>query len=890
MSPRAFKQWFPCVLVVVSGWLVLRDGAHAQYQEAWQVRYDGPGDRDLPQAIAVDPAGNVYVSGLAGTVRYDPQGNELWTVGAVAEYLVVDASGNAHGFFSRGLLWKLDGAGGVLWQVEPGLVTGRWNVPLVLDPLANVYVTGQSSDGRSLSVKYDASGRQLWAASDLDAQSADMYESPAAIAVDDQLNVYVTGSAFSESEELDWDIVTVSYDPQGEERWARRYDGPRHFRDYARGLALDAGGFLYVRGDADAEPVLLKYTLEGGLVWASHAISGVLALDPDGNLCVTAQDFTAKYDPDGRELWRVAGGGVSLAVDSSADVIVSGPLGTLKFDAGGSRLWQAEGSLEGPGLALDGAGNVLLAYHAYAANRATGLDYSTTKLSPDGEVLWKATHDSPGGGGQDGAVALALDREGNVVVTGPSEGFVPLSCLSPYYACFSPHYATVKYDPDGNELWLARYAGQRHEGFTRESDVPRALAVDAGGNVYVTGASIPLDPSVGGYLNTDYVTVKYDPNGQAFWVASHEQVPLGIDDPSALAVDAEGNVYVTGWSSRGACSRGGCAYSYATVKYAPGGERLWSAVYTGQANLKGGGDFATAVAVDSSGNVLVTGQSYADDNMAIATVKYDAAGNELWVARFNGGVIRWEPPPSPVVLAVDGANNVYVAGSATLLKYDPAGSLLWARGHEADSVTAVALDSSGNVYLAGNMLAVKYDPAGKELWSASLPVEALAVDEAGAAYLAGAEEGNYRVWIVDSDGDVVWDNIGPLGIARDIGLDGSGNVYVTGESEGDFLTIKYSPVRGQFPGDCSQDGGVDISDALCLLGFLFLGSPTVLPCGDGTGDDSANRELVDWNGDAGTDVSDAVALLGWLFLGSAPHVMGSGCRSMIGCPHACSSP
>jgi uncharacterized repeat protein (TIGR03803 family) len=93
----------------------------------------------------------------------------------------------------------------------------------------------------------------------------------------------------------------------------------------------------------------------------------------------------------------------------------------------------------------------------------------------------------------------------------------------------------------------------------------------------------------------------------------------------------------------------------------------------------------------------------------------------------------------------------------------------------------------------------------------------------------------------------------------------------------------------QRPGDCNQDGKVDLSDAVCLLGFLFLASPASLPCGDGASADLANRELLDWNDDAALDLSDAVGTLTWLFLGGPPHALGSGCRAMSGCPDACAA-
>ena len=69
----------------------------------------------------------------------------------------------------------------------------------------------------------------------------------------------------------------------------------------------------------------------------------------------------------------------------------------------------------------------------------------------------------------------------------------------------------------------------------------------------------------------------------------------------------------------------------------------------------------------------------------------------------------------------------------------------------------------------------------------------------------------------------------------------------------------------QKPSDVNQDGALDLSDAVALLGFLFLGTPELLPCGDGEASDPGNITLLDENGDGGIDISDAVGVLGFLY-------------------------
>jgi hypothetical protein len=94
---------------------------------------------------------------------------------------------------------------------------------------------------------------------------------------------------------------------------------------------------------------------------------------------------------------------------------------------------------------------------------------------------------------------------------------------------------------------------------------------------------------------------------------------------------------------------------------------------------------------------------------------------------------------------------------------------------------------------------------------------------------------------------------------------------------------------GQFPGDCDRDAYVTISDAICLLGFLFSGTPLLLPCEDGLGSSEGNLTFLDFNGDADLDLADGVGLLQYLFSDGPPHVQGTDCRMMPGCPVFCTT-
>jgi len=94
-----------------------------------------------------------------------------------------------------------------------------------------------------------------------------------------------------------------------------------------------------------------------------------------------------------------------------------------------------------------------------------------------------------------------------------------------------------------------------------------------------------------------------------------------------------------------------------------------------------------------------------------------------------------------------------------------------------------------------------------------------------------------------------------------------------------------APAGGaQLPSDCNQDGNLDLSDGVCLLNYLFLGTLARLPCDSGAATDPANVTLLDANGDGGIDLSDATRVFSYLFLGGPPPVRGTACTSIVGCP------
>lgn len=422
---------------------------------------------------------------------------------------------------------------------------------------------------------------------------------------------------------------------------------------------------------------------------------------------------------------------------------------------GGQEAWVAR--YNGPGndvddaeaMEADDAGNVYVTGYSSGADGL--LDYATIKYDSSGQQRWVSRYNGPGNS-YDVAIAIDVDNAGNVYVTGESVG-----------SGTGFDFATVKYDSTGQQQWVARYNGPGNG-----TDEAAAIVVDDAGNVYVTGNSLGSDSGV------DYATVKYNSAGQEQWVARYNGPGNGNDYPMAIDIDSAGNVYVTGHSFGS-----GTGYDYATVKYDSAGQQQWVARYNGPGN---GVDEATAIAVDDSGNVHVTGGSMGSNTgVDYATLKYNSAGQEQWVARYNGAANSDDFANG---IALDDLNNVYVAGasaSPTLhfdyatVKYDASGQEMWvgrysgsgASNNEADDI---AVDSLGNVYVTGESLGfgsgydyatIKYNTMGQEQW---------------AARYNGLGNGD--------------------DFATGIAVDSSGNIYVTGRSTGsgtafDYATIKY---------------------------------------------------------------------------------------------------
>ncbi|RKX69935.1 hypothetical protein DRP53_06650 [candidate division WOR-3 bacterium] len=406
-----------------------------------------------------------------------------------------------------------------------------------------------------------------------------------AIAVGATENVYVAGYSYDINPQFPKALL-LKYDSQGNERWVYRMDSfPSEFND----VILDSLENIYVTGYLyDTAAITMKFDSLGHIIWSRcykpasgrKASGKAIGLDKSGNILVTGgyfsfvtdwDMFTLKYDPDGDEIWvREFNYDSTYGFDDYA------------FD-----------------LVCDGSGSVYVT--GTVQGWTIGTCYGTLKYDSLGNLLWCRYYDGHGWGGGGKAQAIDIDGAGNIYITGYHEDTI--SATNHF------DYATIKYDPSGNELWVARYNGTGNS-----EDRANALVVDEFGNCYVTGYSR------GDTTGDDIVTIKYDSEGNTKWIArfsSPHQPGYTLDWPHAITLDNLGNIYVVG--EMDVDSTGSTYWDFCTIKYSPTGSKLWVVTFNGANNLSDGG---YDIALHGS-NIYVTGYSWiAPGDWDCTTIKY----------------------------------------------------------------------------------------------------------------------------------------------------------------------------------------------------------------------------------------------------------------------------
>ncbi len=662
-----------------------------------------------------------------------------------------------------------------------------------------------------------------------------------ALTVDTCGNVYVTGSSYGGSGTSN-DCATIKYLPDGDTAWLRRYTGPGAGTDIASDVAVDNGGNVCVTGYSDQ----------------------------DAGSTINTDYITIKYDQNGVPLWvrfysgpaNLSDGAVAVAVDSSGNVFVTGwstpysvnyDYATIKYDSDGTQLWArryngpGDGQDTPTGMAIDHAGSVCVTGKCLGSG--TSYDYATVKYSSDGTEQWARRYNGTANS-SDGAYGIAVDGSGNFIVTGTSYAG----------ATTATDIVTVKYDADGNQVWLRQYNSP-----ASSAEDGRAISVDSYDNIYVTGMSI------GSGTQEDFVTIKYYPNGDTAWVRRYNGPENGEDRAYAIAVDASCNAYVTGMRNYSY----GVSGDYATVKYDSSGNELWVKTYNGTANNE---DLGRDVAVDRFGNVSVTGRSTGTYSYDYATVKYyqnyapmvispDSADFLCGADTIRFTVTATDPNaddtlslsgpgiPTPVqgLSPLSAEASIYVSSSGT---YDYVYTVTDSRGATDDDTATweVTINS-----LPGPFSLVSPEDSAFVTSAVNFEWESSSDPDPGNDVSYDLFISTSQVFNVDSTEEHV-DLVFPayadtLGVNRYYW-----KVRANDVCDGTWSTEIFTLQVFQ-RGDVNADGLIDVGDPIYVLNYLFKSGPEPIPV----------LAAGDANCDEIVDLGDAIRLLNYLFkAGSAP--------------------
>lgn len=318
--------------------------------------------------------------------------------------------------------------------------------------------------------------------------------------------------------------------------------------------------------------------------------------------------------------------------------------------------------------AVDSDNNILVT--GYISNEAMNYDCFTIKYNYNGEHIWNKRYDASD---DDTCKGVTIDSKDNVIVAGHSHGA-------------SIDGLIVKYDQEGNLVWNKTYDAGVDELFY-------AVAIDSNDNIMVTGRSESE-------TDVDYLTIQYDSNGNILWKKTYNRT--NVDKAFSIAIDPNDNIIVTGRSGR----PGTYFIDYLTIKYDSNGNVIWNRSYGGGSDY-----YAYAVAVDSNGNVIVTGYQPFETNPDYTTIKYNSNGELLWNKSYDSGA-----KDEAFAIAVDSHDNIIIAGNSKIewvdynrlsIKYDSDGNILWNKTYYSDigyaTTSGVVLDSNDDILVTGNV-------------------------------------------------------------------------------------------------------------------------------------------------------------------------------------------
>jgi hypothetical protein len=428
---------------------------------------------------------------------------------------------------------------------------------------------------------------------------------------------------------------------------------------------------------------------KGVLLWAKSFGDGgdqratSIAADPSGNVLVTGY-FSGTVDF----------GGGPLVCAGSNDVFIAKLNGST-----GTHIWSKRfGDVSGQsaqGIAVDASGNALVVgnfsgtvdFGGGPLAAAGAANAFVAKLDVNGQHMWSRQIGAAGGGV--GVAGVAVDGDGNVLVTGYFSGTIDFGG-GPVTSAGPQDVFITKLDAMGAHVWTEHFGAPDDP-----SPLGDHVAADTFGNVLVTGYfSGTIDFGGGPFMTanvSDAFAVKLDATGTHQW-SKHFGSPGATSDGRSIAIGPDGDVLITGGFSGsidfggGPISASGLGDVY-LVELGAGGAQAWSKHFGAASSVTTAG--GVGVAVDASGNVVVTGAftgsvNFGDAPLAsmsandIFLAKLDASGAHQWSKRFGEAGTQ-----SAMAVAVDAVGDVMLAGYFTKAVDFGNGALVSAGGTDA---------------------------------------------------------------------------------------------------------------------------------------------------------------------------------------------------------------
>ena len=518
--------------------------------------------------------------------------------------------------------------------------------------------------------------------------------------------------------------------------------------DWGRGITVDSAGNAYVTGSTgspdfpttagafqttnssaafvtklDATGSSLVYSTYLGGRTLGSAGGGAIAVDAAGNAYLTGSTFFRDFPITPGAIQTTFGNAFVAKLDSTGSALVySTFLGSITSLQGGR--------VFGSGIVVDAAGNAYVTGEAgafgfpttagaFQTTRVSGASPAfVTKLNPSGTALVYSTF--LGGGRDQTGTAIAVDAAGNAYVAGETSANNFPTTAGAFQTTFGTSIAkafVTKLNPTGSALVYSTYLG----GTLFDSGL--GIAVDTGGNAYVTGRTQSPDfPTTPGAFQTtfrsgplgrfDAFVTKIDPTGSTL-VYSTYLAGAGDDAGVTIAVDARGNAYVTGYTASidfptttGAIqiTSGGDYDAFVAALNPTGSAPLLYSTYLGGSDF----DVSAGLALDAAGNAYVTGNTestnFPTTAGAFQTV-FGGRGIGIGGIRGDAFVVKIAgiaPPPRPTTGKVTGGGSVDVAGGIATFGFNVKrqaadgpidGQLQYVNHATKTKVHSVALDS-----------------------------------------------------------------------------------------------------------------------------------------------------------------------------------------------------